>query len=132
MSASQEITDVPQVVATPGALALIGQLRALHGPLMFYQSGGCCDGSVPMCHARGEMLTGDGDRLLGEVGGEPFWISRELYPYWMNTQLVLDAEAGRAGGFSLEGGTGLHFVARARFYEDAEWAWLLAAGKVEA
>jgi uncharacterized protein (DUF779 family) len=124
------VTDVPQVVATEAALALVERVRAQHGPLMFYQSGGCCDGSAPMCYARGELMVGDGDRLLGHVGGEPFYINDSLFEYWMGSQLIVDAEPGRGGMFSLEGSTGEHFVSRARLYSDAEWLWLQAHGKV--
>jgi hypothetical protein len=131
MSAPEEMKEVQQVVATEAALALIARVRAQHGPLMFYQSGGCCDGSAPMCYGRGELMVGDGDRLLGHVGGEPFYINEALFEYWTGSQLILDAEAGRGGMFSLEGATGQHFVSRARLYEDAEWRWLKAQGKVD-
>ncbi|WP_298234764.1 DUF779 domain-containing protein [uncultured Azohydromonas sp.] len=130
MSTADEMKEVQQVVATPAALALIARVRAQHGALMFYQSGGCCDGSAPMCYGRGELLVSDGDRLLGHVDGEPFYINEALFEYWSGSQLILDAEPGRGGMFSLEGATGQHFVSRARLYEDAEWRWLEANGKV--
>ena len=120
----------PQVVATPAALALIDELRRRHGELMFHQSGGCCDGSAPMCYPQGEFLVGDNDRLLGHIGGVPFHISASQYEYWCHTQLIIDVVPGRGGMFSLEGPTGRRFLVRSRFYDDAEWAALLAAGKV--
>jgi len=127
---SDTAATVRQVVATDAALALIAELRERHGPLMFHQSGGCCDGSAPMCYPLGEFLVGDRDRALGEIGGAPFYISESQYEYWCHTQLVIDVVPGRGGMFSLEGPTGRRFLVRSRFYEDAEWAALVAAGKV--
>jgi uncharacterized protein (DUF779 family) len=125
------MTDpVPRVTATPAALAFIGELRRRHGPLMFFQSGGCCDGSAPMCYARGDVIVGDHDRLLGHIGGVPFYISASQFEYWQHTQLTIDVVPGRGGMFSLEGPTGRRFLTRSRLYEDAEWAWLQAHGKV--
>jgi uncharacterized protein (DUF779 family) len=121
---------VPQVVATPAALDLIDQLAQLHGALMFHQSGGCCDGSAPMCYARGDFLVGDRDRLLGHIGGMPFYISASQFEYWQHTQLTIDVVPGRGGMFSLEGVLGLRFLVRSRLYEDGEWAWLVAEGRV--
>ena len=121
----------PQVVATEAALALIQELQARHGPLMFHQSGGCCDGSAPMCFAQGEFQLGDNDVHLGDIGGAPFYISESQYEYWCHTQLIIDVVAGRGGMFSLEGPTGRRFLTRSRFYDEAEWAVLLAGGKVK-
>ena len=121
---------VARVVATDAALALIATLAETHGPLMFHQSGGCCDGSAPMCFARGDFVVGDYDRLLGHIGGMPFYISGPQFEYWQHTQLIIDVVPGRGGMFSLEGPTGRRFLTRSRFYEDAEWAALLASGKV--
>jgi len=121
---------VPQVVATGDALALIAELASRHGPLMFHQSGGCCDGSAPMCFPLGEFEVGDSDTLLGRIGGAPFYISRAQHEYWCHTQLIIDVVPGRGGMFSLEGPTGRRFLTRSRLYEDAEWAALVAAGKV--
>jgi uncharacterized protein (DUF779 family) len=124
--------DIPaQVVATDAALALIAELRQRHGPLMFHQSGGCCDGSAPMCFPDGEFLVGDADVRLGDIGGAPFWISASQYEYWSRTQLIIDVVPGRGGMFSLEGPTGRRFLTRSRFYEDAEWNALVAAGKAK-
>lgn len=121
--------NVPQVVATPEALDLIECLAELHGPLMFHQSGGCCDGSAPMCFPDGDFQIGDGDKLLGHIGGMPFYISASQYEYSCHTQLIIDVVPGRGGMFSLEGPHGLRFLTRSRLYEDAEWVWLRARGR---
>ncbi|MFO1493082.1 MAG: DUF779 domain-containing protein [Lysobacterales bacterium] len=113
-----------RVLATDRTLALIERLRTRHGPLMFHQSGGCCDGSAPMCFAQGEFLVGDQDVLLGEIGGAPFYISRPQFEYWKHTQLIIDVVEGRGGMFSLENGEGLRFLLRSRLYDEAEWAAL--------
>ena len=120
----------PQVTATPATLELIERLRAEHGQLMFHQSGGCCDGSAPMCFAAGEFLVGDADRLLGHIGGMPFYISAAQFEYWKHTQLIIDVVEGRGGMFSLEGPTGRRFLTRSRLYADAEWQALELAGRV--
>jgi uncharacterized protein (DUF779 family) len=117
------------VSATPAAQALIERLRAEHGPLMFHQSGGCCDGSAPMCFAVGEFITGDSDICLGEVAGAPFYMSRAQFAYWEHTHLIIDAVAGNGGMFSLERPTGLRFLTRSRLYDDAEWKVLEARGR---
>ena len=122
---------VAQVVATDAALALIDELRARHGALMFHQSGGCCDGSAPMCFPLGEFIVGDNDVHLGDIGGAPFFISESQYAYWCHTQLIIDVVPGRGGMFSLEGPTGKRFLTRSRFYDDAEWAALVASGKAK-
>jgi len=118
--------DLRRVTATDAALALIEQLRARHGPLMFHQSGGCCDGSAPMCYAQGEFIVGDYDRLLGHLGGMPFYISGPQFEYWQHTQLIIDVVPGRGGMFSLEGPSGLRFLMRSRLFSDEEWALLQA------
>ncbi len=121
---------VPRVIATPKALELIETLKAKHGPLMFHQSGGCCDGSSPMCYPRGEFHTGSQDVLLGEIGGCPFYISRDQYEYWRHTQLIIDVVPGRGGMFSLEGPEGLRFHTRSRLFTEEEWRSLEQAGLV--
>ena len=126
-----QVTTVEQVVATDAALALITRLRRQHGDLMFHQSGGCCDGSAPMCFPQGDFLLGDNDVHLGDIGGVPFYISESQYEYWCHTQLIIDVVPGRGGMFSLEGPTGQRFLTRSRFYEDAEWDALKSAGKVK-
>ncbi|WP_026870317.1 DUF779 domain-containing protein [Inquilinus limosus] len=115
---------VPRVLATPAALELIGQLREAHGPVLFHQSGGCCDGSSPMCFPAGEFLVGDADVLLGEIGGASFYISRPQFEYWRHTQLIIDVVPGRGGMFSLENGRDVRFLTRSRLFTDAELAAL--------
>jgi len=110
-----------RVTATPAALELIGKLRDRHGPLLFHQSGGCCDGSAPMCYPQGEFLVGDNDRLLGAIGGMPFYITGSQYEYWKHTQLIIDVVPGRGGMFSLENGEGLRFLTRSRLFSDEEY-----------
>jgi len=123
---------VEQVLATEAALALIRTIAEDRGPLMFHQSGGCCDGSAPMCFAEGDLLIGDQDRLLGYIGGMPFYISASQFEYWKHTQLIIDVVPGRGGMFSLEGPTGQRFLTRSRLYDDEEWEWLVAEGRVAA
>jgi len=114
-------TPVARVVATDAALALIAHLAASNGPLMFHQSGGCCDGSAPMCYVAGDFIIGDYDRLLGAIGGMPFYISGPQFEYWQHTQLIIDVVPGRGGMFSIEGPTGQRFLTRSRLYSDEEW-----------
>ena len=108
----------PKVLATEAALALIEKLTAKYGPLLFHQSGGCCDGSSPMCYPVGELLIGDHDVLLGEIGNTPFYMSEAQYEYWKHTQLIIDVVPGRGGMFSLEGPEGVRFLTRSRFTEE--------------
>ena len=115
---------IARVTATDAALALIERLRQTHGPLMFHQSGGCCDGSAPMCYALGEFMTGDSDVQLGTIGGAPFYMSRAQFSYWRHTQLIIDVVPGRGGMFSLEGPEGLRFLTRSRVFTDEEAAAL--------
>ncbi|NLP61114.1 DUF779 domain-containing protein [Paraburkholderia sacchari] len=117
---------VARVTATPAALALIGQLEREHGPLLFHQSGGCCDGSAPMCFPAGEFMVGGADVQLGEIGGMPFYMTEAQFEYWQHTQLIIDAVPGNGGMFSLERPTGLRFLTRSRLYDDDEHAWLEA------
>jgi uncharacterized protein (DUF779 family) len=120
------------VLATQTALDLIERLRAKHGPLMFHQSGGCCDGSSPMCFPLGELLVGDSDVLLGEIGGVPFYMSRSQFEYWKHTQLTVDVVKGRGGMFSLEGPEGVRFLIRSRLFTDEEFAALATCGVTSA
>ncbi|HAZ60972.1 MAG TPA: DUF779 domain-containing protein [Gammaproteobacteria bacterium] len=116
-----------RVSATASALELINKLSALHGPLLFHQSGGCCDGSAPMCYPRGDFRVSEADIHLGEIGGQPFFIGALQYEYWEHTHLIIDVTPGRGSGFSLEAPLGVRFLTRSRLYEDAEWALLTAA-----
>ena len=113
-----------RVVATAAALGLIEQLRGRHGPLMFFQSGGCCDGSAPMCYPAGEFHISDSDVRLGELDGAPFYMGAEQFAYWEHTQLIIDVVAGNGGMFSLDNGTGQRFLTRSRLFSDAEQAQL--------
>jgi uncharacterized protein (DUF779 family) len=117
-------TSIKRVVATEAALRLIDKLRAKHGPLMFHQSGGCCDGSSPMCYPREEFKIGGSDVLLGEIGGVPFYMSASQFEYWKHTQLIIDVVPGQGGMFSLEGPEGLRFLTRSKLFTDEEWAIL--------
>jgi len=128
--AAKETTLPQQVVVTDAAAALIDKLRAKHGPVMFHQSGGCCDGSSPMCYPAGEFLVGDSDVLLGEVHGAKFYISKPQFEYWKHTQLILDVVPGRGGMFSLENGEGVRFLIRSKVFTDEEIAVLRSAGRI--
>ncbi|MGH1574664.1 DUF779 domain-containing protein [Methylobacterium sp. P31] len=109
-----------RVTATPKALELIDELRAEYGPVMFHQSGGCCDGSSPMCYPVGDFIVSDGDVHLGSVGGANFYISRSQFEVWKHTHLILDVVPGRGGMFSLENGREKRFHIRSRLFSEAE------------
>jgi uncharacterized protein (DUF779 family) len=126
-----DTTTIPeQVLRTPAATALMEKLQARHGPLMFHQSGGCCDGSSPMCYPRGEFLVGDQDVLLGTLGETPFYISGPQFEYWKHTELTLDVVPGRGGMFSLDNGEGVRFHIRSRVFTNEEIAALRSAGRI--
>lgn len=114
--------QAPRIVATPAAAALIDELRARHGDLMFHQSGGCCEGSAPMCLKLGEFIVGDSDVKIGVVHGVPFYMAKFQFQYWEHTHMTLDVIAGHGGQFSLEQGTGRHFLIRSRLFTDEELA----------
>ena len=123
--------EIPaQVLATTAALELMKKLEAKHGPLMFHQSGGCCDGSSPMCYPKGEFLVGESDVLLGEIGGTEFYMSKRQFEYWKHTQLTVDVVPGRGGMFSLEGPEGLRFLIRSRLFTEEEIDVLRQAGRL--
>ncbi|GAB2620341.1 DUF779 domain-containing protein [Kocuria arenosa] len=115
-----------RVALTPAAVELLGTLRELHGRLMFHQSGGCCDGSAPMCYPAGDFLTGPADVLLGvfTLPGDPataeleFWMSREQFEYWKHTLLTVDVVEGRGSGFSVEAPEGKRFLIRSTLMQD--------------
>jgi len=113
-----------RVTATPAALALLADIQAEHGPVIFHQSGGCCDGSSPMCYPVGDFRTGDSDILLGTVGGAPVYIGRAQGEAWAHTQLILDVVPGRGGMFSLDNGREVRFLTRGRVFSAAERAAL--------
>ncbi len=114
-----------RIDADEKAIALIEQLKARHGELMFHQSGGCCDGSQPMCFAKGEFRLGYSDVCLGEVAGCEFWMSRDQFEYWKHTHLTLTAVHGRGASFSLEIPTGKRFMIESRLFTVAEASDLL-------
>lgn len=115
-----------RVALTPAAVELLGKLRSVHGRLMFHQSGGCCDGSAPMCYPAGDFLTGPADVLLGvfALPGDPataeleFWMSREQFEYWKHTLLTVDVVDGRGSGFSVEAPEGKRFLIRSALRQD--------------
>ncbi|GAA1004720.1 hypothetical protein SFRA_12410 [Streptomyces sp. F-3] len=115
-------TRTRRVELTPAAEDLVRRLVARHGPVMFHQSGGCCDGSAPMCYPRGEFRVGASDVLLGRLAGDtPFWMSADQYAYWSHTHLTVDVVPGRGSGFSLEAPEGVRFLIRSRLFTDEEW-----------
>ncbi len=120
----------PQVTATPAALRLIEELKAAHGPILFYQSGGCCEGSAPMCFPVDEFHIGSRDVKMGDIGGVPFYISAQQFEYWKHTQLVIDVTPGFGAAFSLEGPGGLQFLTRSQLFSTEELARLRAAGRI--
>ncbi len=134
---------VERVAVTEAAAQMLRQLRAQHGELMFHQSGGCCDGSSPMCYPDGDFITGDADVHLGDLriaAGDgaaaegftvPVWMSRSQYGYWQHTHLTIDVVPGRGAGFSLEAPEGVRFLIRSRLFSDEEWQVLAAAGTVD-
>lgn len=112
-----------RALITAAAADLLARLQERHGALMFHQSGGCCDGSSPMCYPDGDFIVGDRDILLAvlDVGtGVPVWISGPQFEAWKHTQLVIDVVPGRGGGFSLEAPEGMRFLSRGRAFTDAE------------
>ena len=106
--------------ATPAALDLIAKLQAQHGDLMFHQSGGCCDGSAPMCFPAGEFKVGAADVLLGHIADCPFYMSAAQFEYRQHTHLTLDVTPGRGASFSLEIPEGVRFIIRSRLFSDEE------------
>lgn len=125
------MTVPPRVLSTAAADAVMADLTRRHGALMFHQSGGCCDGSAPMCYPAGEFRVGGQDILLGTVGPDdaiPVWIGAAQFDYWRHTQITIDVVPGRGAGFSLEGPDGLRFIVRSRVFTDAEVDALDAAG----
>ncbi|MFF2269016.1 DUF779 domain-containing protein [Cellulosimicrobium cellulans] len=144
---SPRATGAPpaRVALTDHAAALLARLRAVHGELMFHQSGGCCDGSSPMCYPQGDLLLGDADVHLGDLvvdmpgpgaddraGADgaagrfvvPVWMSRAQFEYWKHTHLTIDVVPGRGAGFSVEAPEGVRFIIRSRLLTDDEWAAL--------
>ena len=123
-----EIPMIDRVTATPDTLHLIKKLEGVHGPLLFHQSGGCCDGSSPMCYPRNEFKVGAQDVYIGEIGGQPFYMGKSPFEYWQHTHLIIDVVPGRGSGFSVEAPEGVRFLTRSRVYTDAETDELDASG----
>ena len=120
---------VARVLITDAAAAMVEKLKVQHGPLMFHQSGGCCDGSAPMCFPAGEFKVGAQDVLLGDIAGCPFYIGAAQFEYWRHTQLIVDVVPGRGAGFTVEAPEGVRFLTRSRVFTDEEANELRAAGE---
>ena len=116
-----------RVLITDAAAELLRRLQDRHGPVMFHQSGGCCDGSSPMCYPEGDFIVGDRDILLGVLEGAPVWISGPQFEVWKHTQVTIDVVSGRGGGFSLEAPDGVRFLIRGRAFTAEELDRLDAA-----
>ncbi len=119
---------VERVAVTASAEAMLRKLEQVHGPLVFHQSGGCCDGSSPMCFPRAEFKIGQRDVYLGIIANTPFYIGGEQFEYWQHTQLTIDVVPGRGSGFSLESPEGVRFLTRSRLFSDKEALALEAEG----
>ena len=120
------MTAIHRVNITPEAATVVEQLRAKHGELMFHQSGGCCDGSSPMCYPKGEFITGSSDVWMGEIAGCDFFMATDQFEYWKHTELTIDVVPGRGASFSLEIPLGLRFVTKSRLFSDEEYNRLAA------
>jgi uncharacterized protein (DUF779 family) len=120
--------SVERVTVTPEAARLIEKLKGIHGDLMFHQSGGCCDGSAPMCYLRGEFKVGERDVYLGSIEGCPVYMSGPQYEFWKHTHLTIDVVQGRGSGFSLEAPEGFRFLTRSRVFSAKELDELEAYG----
>ncbi|HTH15963.1 MAG TPA: DUF779 domain-containing protein [Magnetospirillum sp.] len=121
-------TPVPRVLCTEAAERLIKSLRQRYGALLFHQSGGCCDGSAPMCFRQDEFRVGEHDVLLGHIGECPFYIGGQQFQYWAHTQLIIDVVEGRGASFSLEAPEGVRFLTRSRVFTNEETALLERRG----
>jgi uncharacterized protein len=119
---------IERVAVTPAAEALLRKLQGVHGPLLFHQSGGCCDGSAPMCYPRGDFKLGQQDVFLGTIVDTPFYIGGPQFEYWQHTHLTVDVVKGRGGGFSVEAPEGVRFLIRSRVFTDEEHAALQREG----
>lgn len=111
---------VKRVEITPAAAEVVARLKAEHGPLMFHQSGGCCDGSQPMCFAAGEFRVGGSDVWIGSIEDCPFYMNESQFEYWKHTHLTIDITSGRGSSFSLEIPLGLRFIVHSRIFSEEE------------
>lgn len=118
-----------RVLVTDEAAAFIDSLRKQYGDVLFHQSGGCCDGSSPMCYSQSDFMIGDQDVFLGTIAGAPFYISKPQFEYWKHTQLIIDVVPGQGGMFSLDNGTGKRFHVRSRLFSDNEAELLFSQGR---
>ncbi len=112
----------PRIEATAEALELIAKIEKDHGPLMFHQSGGCCDGSSPMCYPKGDFIIGASDVWLGNIAGHDMYMSADQFEYWKHTHLTLDVTKGRGASFSLDIPYGMRFVIKSRLFTETELA----------
>jgi uncharacterized protein (DUF779 family) len=114
--------NVPRVKVTDEAKKIINEIRAKHGELMFHQSGGCCDGSSPMCYENGDFLVGSSDVWLGQIDGCDFWMAKDQFEFFKHTELTIDVTPGRGASFSLEIPLGVRFVTKSRVftYEESQ------------
>jgi uncharacterized protein (DUF779 family) len=113
-------SEIPRVTVTGRARSVIDRLREKHGPLLFHQSGGCCDGSAPMCFAVGDFMIGSRDLCLGEIHGCKFYMAPDQFEYYRNMQITIDVTEGRGSSFSLEIPLGLRFMTVSRIFDDDE------------
>jgi uncharacterized protein (DUF779 family) len=120
------MNEVPRVLVTDAAKKIIDQLRAKHGELMFHQSGGCCDGSSPMCYTKGEFIVGRADVWLGQIDGCDFFMAKDQFEFFKHTELTIDVVPGRGASFSLEIPLGVRFVTKSRVFELSEVEQLVA------
>ena len=120
MADHDKVDPVARVTGTPAAISLLRTLRQDYGDILFHQSGGCCDGSSPMCFQKGDYIVGDTDIRLGEIDGVPFFMTASQFGYWQHTQLIIDVVPGRGGMFSLENGREVRFLTRSRLFDDSE------------
>jgi uncharacterized protein (DUF779 family) len=120
-----------RVLITEAAIAIVDQLVDLHGPLMFHQSGGCCDGSQPMCYPEGDFKVGSSDVCLGKIYGCNFYMSADQFDYWQYSQLTIDVIPGRGASFSLEIPLGVRFITKSRVFTQEELGELVPVVRCE-
>ncbi|WVT72212.1 DUF779 domain-containing protein [Sinorhizobium chiapasense] len=128
LTGTTEINE-PRVLATGAALDLIAEIRRDHPDILFHQSGGCCDGSSPMCYPADDYIVGDNDVKLGEIGGVPVYISASQFEVWKHTQLIIDVVPGRGGMFSLDNGREKRFLTRSRLFGGGESCAVIFRGR---
>jgi len=120
------MNDISRVSITEEAAKVVNQLRTRNAELMFHQSGGCCDGSSPMCYPKGEFMVGSSDVWMGEIAGCDFFMAKDQFEYWKHTELTIDVVPGRGASFSLEIPLGVRFVTKSRLFSDEEYQNLSA------